>query len=356
MGAGRSGTSILQEILSLHPQLVVSHELRVLELAVITAAVFDNRGSPQIDERAPKSARGLELGREFVALLGEEQLRAAGKTGGVYADKYPPYCEQIALLDKLWPQARFVHILRDGRDVLASALAAFVNDRGWRRERTVPAQAAIVQQWVRQVSAARKYAATLAPGRYLEIRYEELTTRPREVLASVVSFAGLELDAALDAMAARLRPGRTWRETLAHSELVAFERDAAASQLNRELGYPPTPLAASDAGADTTQSSWTAAIHDAAGWFEAGELASQRGDKSRAVFAYLRAVRDSAKDPRGALALLSLPERNESLFAAMNALHIEDPGAREALAKWMRARGLDPDAAAAVMGVRGGAR
>lgn len=356
LGAGRSGTSILQEVLSLHPQLVVSHELRVLELALIAASVFDTRGAPLSDPNAPKSALGIELGREFVAALGEEQLRAAGKSSGVYADKYPPYCEQLAALDALWPRARFVHILRDGRDVLASAHAAFVTDRGWRRDRSVPPQEAIVQQWTRHVKAARAHAAKLAPGRYVEVRYEDLTSRPRDVLTTIFDFVGLEPGAALETMAARLRPGKTWRETLAHSELAAFERDTAASELNRELGYPPTALGESEPRVESDAANWTEAIQSAAQWFDAGEAALARGDQRRAVFAFLRAIRGPQKDLRGALRLLEMHERPESLFAAMNALHSGDPGARSALARWMHARGLDRDAARAVMGLAGGAQ
>ncbi len=346
----------MQEVLSLHPQLVVSHELRVLELALITASVFDTRGAPLTDPNAPKSALGLALGREFVAALGEQQLRAAGKSGGVYADKYPPYCEPLAALDALWPQARFVHILRDGRDVLASAHAAFVSDRGWRRERSAPAQEAIVQQWTRHVKAARAYAAKLAQGRYLEVRYEDLTARPRDVLAELLRFVELEPGAALETMAARLRPGKTWRETLAHAELAAFERDAAASELNRELGYPPTAFGDDEPGARAGAATWTEALESAPQWFAAGEAALARGDQRRAVFALLRAFRGPQKDLRSALRMLDMHERPESLFAAMNALQSGDSGSRTALARWMHARGLDLDAARAVMGLAGGAQ
>jgi hypothetical protein len=341
LGAGRSGTSILQEVLSLHGRLLVSHELRVLELAVLTGALFDYRGDPRIDERAPRSPEGLELGSRFVALLGEEQLRAAGKAGGVYGDKYPPYGEQIALLDRLWPRARFVHILRDGRDVVSSAIGAYVADRGWRRSPEVPAVEALASQWTRQVRTAREYASRLPRERYHELRYEELTVEPARVLAELLGFLGLEPDGAFDEMVGRMRPGKSWRETLSRAELARFESVGDAAALNRDLGYEPTPPGC---GADAAS---------AAEWAERGAAALGRGDERAAVFASLRALLGPEKDLRGAHTLLAMPRRKESLFAAMHLRASEDDGAKEALAAWMTARGLDQAAARAALGPGG---
>jgi len=340
----------------MHGRLVVSHELRVLELAVLAGALLDHDGSPQIDERAPKSVVGLALGTKFVALLGEEQLRAAGKLGGVYADKYPPYCEQIAYLDKLWPRARFVHILRDGRDVVASANQAYMTDRGWRRASETPAVALSAAHWARQVRIARAYGAKLPRDRYLEITYEDLTRDASNVLDLVLRFVGLAPDEHHAAMAKKMRPGKTWRDTLSHGELVEFEGVADARALNLELGYPPTPLQPTDAGADTTTSSWTARLATPQQWVEAGNEALASGDEARAVFCWTRAIRGKPKDLRGAHGLLALPKRAESLFAAFNARTAGDAASREALAAWMTARGLDAAAARAVAGLGGGAR
>jgi len=350
LGAGRSGTSILQSLLSMHARLVVSHELRVLELAVLTGALFDNAGEPNIDERAPRTPAGLALGVRFVELLGEEQLRAADKPEGVYSDKYPPYCEQLAHLDRLWPQAKFVHILRDGRDVVASAIQAFITDRGWRRQAETPTVEQLATHWARQVRAARAYAARLPRERYLEISYEELTRDAANVLDIVLRFVGLEPDASHTAMAKRMRPGKTWRDTASHLELVQFESVADASALNRELGYPPTPLRPSDPGADATQSSWSATLTSPAQWADAGLAARARGDEKRAAFCFTRAIRGKSKDPRGAVALLEQSASGEALFAAMNARGWSDEHSRAALAAWLQARGLDAATARSVMG------
>jgi hypothetical protein len=351
LGAGRSGTSILQELLSMHPRLVVSHELRVLELAVLVGALVDAGGGPEVEERAPRSKLGLELGVRYVAALGAEQARSAGKPEAIYADKYPPYGEQIAYLDRLWPRAGFVHILRDGRDVVASALQAFVVDRGWRRSPEVPGVEALAEQWVRQVRTARAYGSRLPRERYLELRYEDLTRDPRSELARVLAFVGIDSGDALDAMAAKLRPGKTWRETASHDELSRFEQVAGASGLLAELGYPPTPLAPADAGFESTTAPWSAGHSSPRSWADLGERASGAGDARRASFAYLRAIRGRTKDPRGLVALLAAPARAESLFAAMAARTTDDPSLKEALATWMQARGLDPAAARAALGL-----
>ncbi len=351
MGAGRSGTSILQELLCMHGTLVVSHELRVLELAVLAGALIDKDGETAIDERAPKSTFGLEAGVRFVELLAEEQLRAAGKPHGVYLDKYPPYCEHIAHLDRLWPHAKFVHILRDGRDVAASAVQAYIGDHGWRRASETPTLEALAAYWTKLVRTAREYGARLPKECYLELRYEDLTHEPARELERVLRFVGLAPDANHAAMAAKMRPGKTWRETLSHEELVAFESVADASALNRELGYPPTPLKPSDAGADTTTSSWTAGVSGAVAWAKLGDAARAAGDAKRAEFAYLRAVRGKEKVREAAHALLADAKRPEALFAAMNARTWDEAASREALATWMEARGLDRAASRAALGL-----
>ena len=337
MGAGRSGTSILQALLSMHGRLVVSHELRVLELAVLTGALVDNGGSPSIDEAAPRSAFGLELGRAFVALLGEEQLRAQGKPGGAYGDKYPPYCEHIAYLDHLWPAAKFVHILRDGRDVVASALQAFVVDRGWRRSPQVPSVSALATQWARQVRTAREYGAKLPAERYHELRYDELCASAERALAGVLEFIGLPPDENHARIAARMRPSRSWRETLSRDELDEFERCDAARALNLELGYEPTPPDP-DAPRGLSPDQWA-------------ELGARADGPAAAQACFVRGMRGAQKSKRAILASLSRHERAESLFAAMNARSLDDGEVRAALVRWTEARGLDAAASAAVMGL-----
>jgi hypothetical protein len=316
MGVGRSGTSILGYALSLHPRLFVSHELRVLELALHAAALLDRDGEPLSEKPPGYSPLGLAFGAAFAEALGVAQLEHESKPGGVYADKYPPYCSQIGALKNLFPGARFVHILRDGRDVVSSAARAFVADRGWRREREIPRVAELAQHWAREVALARRHAAQLGPESYRELRYEDLLARREEVLASLLEFLGLEQGESLARMAAVLRPGPDWRSSLSPADLAEFDSVPPARALLADLGYP----------------------------------ASAPGDgiEPRGTQAELRSLRELSDGPErraAARALLAKPSEVESLFAVLHARLDETDEDRAALARWAVARGLDAPAA-----------
>ncbi|MCE9595142.1 MAG: sulfotransferase [Planctomycetes bacterium] len=347
MGAGRSGTSLLQRILCRHPRLHCSHELRLLELVVLAGALVDVDGGPEVKEDAARSPFGLEVGRTFAHLLAEEQLTFHGRE--VYGDKYPPYCEQIHILDRLFPHARFVHIVRDGRDVVSSALQAFVANRGWRRLTEPPGPNRLAESWARAVRHAREYGKRLGPARYLELRYEELARDPGATMTEVFRFLGLELDPALAASVSEVERGKTWRETLSLGELAEIERSRNASDLLAELGYPPTPNEA-DAEAGLA---WTRGIEGSAAWYERGARARAEGDERIAPTCFVRAIRGPQKDARAARALLDSPTRAESLFAALHLRGERELDSRAALARWAEARGLDRAAARALFAVEG---
>lgn len=344
MGVGRSGTSLLQSLLSLHPSLLVSHELRVLELARIAAHCVEGGGEP--DPTASVSRFSTELGLVFAASLGAAQLAEAGKEGASYGDKYPPYCERVDELRELFPAARLVHIVRDGRDVVASSLQAFVADRGWRREAQVPSVSALARHWATWVARARTDGRAAGAEHYFEFRYEDLLNDPRGTLRALLAFLGVAPDASLDAMASRVRPGKSWRETLSIQDLDEFDACAAARTLCLELGYPPTPP---PAAGDAEVAAWTRGARDPRAWAELGIAAARAGDEARAVFAWLRACWRSPQDARARIGLLGLPHRPESLFAAFGARTEPDAEMRRRLARWMVKRGLDERAAAAVM-------
>ena len=183
-----------------------------------------------------------------------------------WGDKTPVYIESIAQIGSvLGDQARFVHLIRDGRDVAVSRGARAVK-RG--REATPAADEA--ETWKRRIEGARVQGSEVA--HYLELRYEDLIADAEPVLRKVCGFSELEYDPAmldyhrraserlselsdLPGKGGKVRPGseriaahaltseppradrvERWRTELSGEAIADYER--VAGDLLSDLGYP----------------------------------------------------------------------------------------------------------------------
>jgi hypothetical protein len=170
---------------------------------------------------------------------------AQGKA--LVGDKTPGYVRRMNTLHALWPQARFVHLIRDGRDVYLSMrhrplhhLKAGVFDT-WSEKPVLTA----ALWWELNVRGGRKAGNLLGAGLYYEIRYESLVAHPREECETLSAFLGLPYDDAMLRFNETQRkkkerrpitPGlRDWRTQMPAQDLERFE--AAAGGLLEELGY-----------------------------------------------------------------------------------------------------------------------
>ena len=342
IGAPRSGTSLLRRLISSQGRLYVSPELRILELVKIAGMLAVGSGPSQ-----RLSPRGLAMGRRFADALARNQLQALGKVR--YGDKYPPYCAAIPELDALFPGAMFIHIVRDGRDVVASLAQVRAANRGWRREANIPPIPELAKDWASFVIRARQ-SSRKREGRYHELRYEHLLADPVPVLRAALRFLGEDIDAAMIEGMGQIRPGRSWRETLSPSELQDFAQVPIAEQLVTALGYPPTPLpcdrALQGAPADAVEAAVARGEGQPALWAARGGAALAAGQPRAAVPDLLRAIRGPEVVADARAQLLAMPETPESVFAAINSL--DAPSARPALVRWAVGRGLDEAAAAAL--------
>ncbi len=104
-----------------------------------------------------------------------------------WGDKTPAYLTNIAEIGAALPEARFVHLIRDGRDVALSILTMPEVDRPMRN----PDSAGLVAtRWRKRIERARRQAERL--DHYLEIRYEELVSDAERVLRRVCDFIALD--------------------------------------------------------------------------------------------------------------------------------------------------------------------
>jgi hypothetical protein len=199
------------------------------------------------DAVAARLHTGMTTGEAVAAIFA---AYAAERGKARWGDKTPLYMQHLDLLERLFPDARYVHLIRDGRDAALSFLS--VSDglmtEGWGHPRDARGFAC---QWATEIRAARSLGARVGPDRYFELHYETLVADPDAVLRAVCGFAGLEFDpgmldyvgrtdSARKAHQQRLneppRQGvRNWLTEMAPDDRRAFE--AVAGGVLGALGY-----------------------------------------------------------------------------------------------------------------------
>jgi hypothetical protein len=262
LGVRRSGTTLLRVMLDRNPALAVPDESYfVPQLArrhrgTVDPAAFvdDLRRLPTLvewelppDVVARRLRPGMTTG-EAIAAVFEAYASERGKPR--WGDKTPLYMQHLPRLERLFPDALFVHLVRDGRDAALSYLSVppGVMTEGWGHPRDA---AGFACQWATEVRAARELGGHVGQQRYLELRYEAVVADPAAELRRACAFAGLEYDDGMlgyvgqtDAVRKvhqqRLneppRAGvRNWRTEMQAEDRAAFE--SVAGGLLDELGY-----------------------------------------------------------------------------------------------------------------------
>ena len=154
-------------------------------------------------------------------------MRATAEGKQVWCEKTPMYVHHMCLLADAFPAAKFIHVIRDGRDCAASF------HRRWRFN---PVRTAY--RWKRAVQSGRLQGARLA-SRYREIHYEQLTTSPDTVLSEICEFLGVPFEPAILNLS-RYRPQMTGSmvQSIAPNERRAeqYFRPATLKEIERVAG------------------------------------------------------------------------------------------------------------------------
>ena len=194
IGAPRSGTTWLQSLLGAHPAIVTPQE----------TGVFHRFLAPWSDEFDRKVDLARQAGREervvgLPVVLTRERfdgvlrhvLDVVGdaatelKPGArVVLEKTPENARHVPLIKRLVPDARFIHIVRDGRDVAASLLAASDSWGGRWAPADIRSAAAM---WRDHVLGARSAAGD---DRYIEVSYDDLLTDGPAQLVRILAHCG----------------------------------------------------------------------------------------------------------------------------------------------------------------------
>jgi hypothetical protein len=275
-GTGRCGSSLVQELLALHPGVGfvsnVDDMSPVRSLGAANHAIYARwpaawRRKGRVRFAPSEGWRSLarevsplvcEPGRDLTAADVTPWLaqrfrayfddRARAQRRPVFVHKFTGW-PRYGFVEAILPGTRFVHVVRDGRAVVNSFLQmpwwrGHLGPEGWHFGPLPPAYAdewaasggsyvvLAALAWKLLLDAIEDAAAKLPADQHLVVRYEDLIADPPATLDRLRSFAGLAPWPAFDRAVAALRPAPArrvaWREELTAEQVALLDRSLAA--------------------------------------------------------------------------------------------------------------------------------
>lgn len=270
VGCGRSGTTLLRAMLDTHPDLAIFNESYFVSRTLERRKRYERGGSfdtPLFLEHVRTYSSFIRhgLSEERVRMSFEQdppadyaeavrrifEIYAESKGKPLYGSKTGEHVWQLPVLAELFPEARFIHLIRDGRDVAQALVGA-----AWGPSSL--GHAALF--WDKRVRRGMKTGRPLGD-RYCEVRYESIVADPETALRGLCDFLGLEFHDQMlryyergEAVIPRppkwprqhdglLKPPtaglRDWRRDMSSEDVALLERLAGRSL--RALGYEEAP-------------------------------------------------------------------------------------------------------------------
>ena len=214
-------------MLDSHPKISCGPETRFLDdLERVTGAEWHRLqqfGFPKSYWEAKIAELFASVHRDYASRRGRSR----------WADKTPRYALRLDFIDRLFPDAQVLHVIRDGRDVVASH----------RARSGYSAAVRAVEKWPRYIRTARRVGDRLGPDRYREVRYEDLVSDPGQTMRDVLAFLGEPWDeAVVHPESADHDVPEGYRERAARRRADADDQDAIyrsrVGAHRRELGLP----------------------------------------------------------------------------------------------------------------------
>ena len=273
VGCPRSGTTLLQRMLDNHPQLAIAYDTLFIPAVVrgsdrknppLTAELveqirdfsrFRRFGLPE--DILDRLSIGAHDYRSLVCRIYDAFARSKGKLLG--GEKSPGYVRHMPMLQELFPWAKFVHLVRDGRNVALSLM-------DWGRQKQTPKGparkyrmwadspvAVCALWWAYKAGRGRRDARHLRPGTYTEVSYEALVAEPERALRELCEFMSLPYSndmvhfylgktidkpglSAKSAWLPATQGIRDWRVSMKPEDVELFE--ALAGDCLASFGYP----------------------------------------------------------------------------------------------------------------------
>lgn len=210
LSSGRAGTTLLRSMLVVNGQIAIPPESFALAFTALQYQAMQEQSWYNLVRLVISLFEGIEMFHEWEvdlhpvyvqarALAPQERslariidlvfmhyARVHYPNANLWGDQSPYNTRRLRWIMAVFPQARYLHILRDGRDVVASYKA-----KGSARETVDWA----IDRWSVAVRTARQAQKRLPDEGFLEIRYEDLVRDSEATLQRVCQFAGIDYNA-----------------------------------------------------------------------------------------------------------------------------------------------------------------
>ncbi len=229
MGHARSGTTILMRLARLHPEVHCNYQAHFFTRAPMLKSLVD---TPEAADWLSRKSNRWNQGRDLSPLVMRAAAdfimeRDAAREGKrIVGDKSPSsliHGQVVRDTHAVYPDAKLIYIVRDGRDVLISErFRNFVEDSkfltaedrriidalkvdqvpftdGRRSIFTDEFIRRTAQRWVNDLTEIDGEAQRLYPASYFSLRYEDLLSAPLAEMQKLWAFLGVETDPALEA-------------------------------------------------------------------------------------------------------------------------------------------------------------
>jgi len=251
-GSQRSGTTLMRVILDSHPHIACGPESSLLTGGFLPEKLSRRFDIP-VEEIWQLRARARDHAH-FVELFLTQYAANRGKTR--WAEKTPQNVSHLPFIFRHFPAARFIHLIRDGRDAVCSIRThpkfRMVNGQQVATNIRRPFRPCI-QSWLRDTQAGMQWRGHT---QYLEIHYEKLVSDLEPTVRRLCEFITEPWHSAMLAFHAQDEPSRDptrfianeaatqplteqalhrWRKELSADELQLFYR--LAGKRMTELGY-----------------------------------------------------------------------------------------------------------------------
>jgi len=235
VGSERSGTTLLRLMLDHHPKIAFN-----FESDYIATQISDEGAYPEMkqyrewltQDRAFQGSRfSIDERLDFVGLVNHFLIQKQARDGKELVGATIHH--QFHKLSRIWPRAKYIYLLRDGRDVAVSAMRM-----GWAGNTYIAADV-----WLKAEKERDDARLHVGDERWLEVRYEDLIVSTRPQLERICDFLGVEYSERMfdyvntstyDAPDPSLC--YQWRTNLAKVEVQRLEEKLGDRLLSR--GYP----------------------------------------------------------------------------------------------------------------------